>query len=91
MREKIENGHNVDIDQFLEDLKLVVRDGQELLRAQMGRLREQARFGAQKTGVYVREKPYQTVGIAFGVGLLAGVLAAGLLKGGGEEDYDEET
>jgi len=86
MRDKIENGQTMDIERFLEDLKLVLRDGQELLRAGVGRIREQARFGAERTGTYAREKPYQTIGIAFGVGIIAGLLAAGMLKGGGAEE-----
>jgi len=86
MRDKIENGQTMDIERFLEDLKLVLRDGQELLRAGVGKIREQARLGAERTGTYDREKKYKTIGIAFGVGILAGLLAAGMLKGGGAEE-----
>ncbi len=90
MREKTGNGHNVDLDRFLEDIKSVVRDGQELLKAGVGTLKEQARVGAERTGTYVREKPYQTVGVAFGLGVLAGMLVAGMFRGQSEEQEAEE-
>lgn len=80
----------MDIERLLEDLKAVLRDGQELLRAGVGRIKEQARSGAEKTSVYAREKPYQTIGIAFGIGILAGLLAAGMLKGGSSEEEQED-
>jgi ElaB/YqjD/DUF883 family membrane-anchored ribosome-binding protein len=75
MREKTKNGNNVDLEQFLEDIKLVVRDGQELLRAGLGAVRERARYGADRTDQVVHERPYQTLGLAFGMGLLVGLLA----------------
>ncbi len=40
------------------------------------RLEEKAVAGAKATDKAIREHPYQAVGIAFGVGLLIGVLAA---------------
>ena len=88
MREKIENGEHIDIERFLEDLKLVLHDGQELLRAGVGRLKQQARFGAEKTDLFARERPYQTIGIAFGVGILARLLTAGMLTSSNAEDED---
>ena len=39
------------------------------------KLREQALAGARVTDRAIREHPYQAIGIAFGVGLLFGVLA----------------
>jgi len=39
------------------------------------RLEERALAGAQKADRLVRDYPYQSIGIAFGVGLLIGVLA----------------
>ncbi len=90
MREKTGNGNNVDLDRFLEDIKSVVRDGQELLKAGVGTLREQARIGAERTGTFVREKPYQTVGVAFGLGVLAGLLVAGMWKVRSEEEEVED-
>ena len=40
------------------------------------RLQEQTVAAAKTTDKVVREHPYQAIGIAFGVGLLIGVLAA---------------
>jgi ElaB/YqjD/DUF883 family membrane-anchored ribosome-binding protein len=84
---------------LLQDLRQVVQDGEEVLRAGMGELgekgaaaraklssaldaaRETARklqdktvAGAKATDKVIREHPYQSIGIAFGVGLLIGVL-----------------
>ncbi len=89
MREKTGNGHNVELGDLLEDLKTVVRDGQELLRASVGTLKERARSGAERTNTFVREKPYYGVGAAFGLGMLAGLLVAGLLKGRSEQEEED--
>jgi len=86
-------------EKLLQDLKAVVRDGEELLKAgaadlsQRGaaarerlaaaldvardtkdRLQEKARVGAKKADLYIRANPYESIGIAFGVGMLFGVL-----------------
>jgi len=86
-------------EKLLQDLKEVVEDGEELLRAGASELSERgmaarARLsaaleaaretgrklqdrtvaGAKATDRVIREHPYQSVGIAFGAGLLIGVL-----------------
>jgi ElaB/YqjD/DUF883 family membrane-anchored ribosome-binding protein len=86
-------------EKLLEDLKAVVQDGEELLRASSQdlsergmaarerlaaaldaaretrrKLEERAVAGAKATDRLIREHPYQSVGIAFGVGMLVGVL-----------------
>src|SRR5579859_4488388 len=86
-------------EKLLQDLKAVVHDGEELLRAgahDLGergmaarerlaaalevakqtrqKLQERAVVGAQATDRLIREHPYQSVGLAFGVGMLLGVL-----------------
>jgi ElaB/YqjD/DUF883 family membrane-anchored ribosome-binding protein len=86
MRDKTENGHGVEIERFLEDIKAVVRDGQELLRIGMGNLTERARSRAQTTVQLAKEKPYKTAGIAFGLGILAGLLMAGAFSSESEMD-----
>jgi ElaB/YqjD/DUF883 family membrane-anchored ribosome-binding protein len=88
-------------EKLLEDLREVVRDGEDLLkigaedlsergaaareklaaalevaRETQQRLREQAIAGAQATDRAIREHPYQAIGVALGVGMLIGVLAA---------------
>jgi ElaB/YqjD/DUF883 family membrane-anchored ribosome-binding protein len=89
----------VSTEKLLQDLKAVVRDGEELLRAgaenlsergaaarerlaaaievarqTKDRLQERAVQGARVTDRFVRTNPYEAIGIAFGVGMLFGVL-----------------
>jgi len=86
-------------ERLLQDLKAVVHDGEELLKAgaqELGerglaarerlaaalevaketrrRLQERAVASAQATDKLIREYPYQSIGIAFGVGMLFGIL-----------------
>jgi ElaB/YqjD/DUF883 family membrane-anchored ribosome-binding protein len=81
------------------DLKAVVRDAEELMKATAGqagekvaemrsrlaaalesakatchRLEEKTVAAAKATDRTIREHPYESIGIAFGVGLLVGVL-----------------
>ena len=87
-------------EKLLRDLRAVVQDGEELLRAgahglgekgqaakekleaalEMARetrhkLEDRAIEGAKATDRLVREYPYQSLGIAFGVGLIIGIFA----------------
>jgi ElaB/YqjD/DUF883 family membrane-anchored ribosome-binding protein len=80
MRTKTGNGHKVDVEQFIDDLKVVVRDGEELLKASIGGLKQKAIARAKIGDETVRSHPYQSLGVVFGLGVLAGVLAAGLRK-----------
>lgn len=84
---------------MIQDLKVVVRDGEELIKATAGevgektkeararlttalesakaniqRLEQRAIEGAKATDRVIRDHPYQSLGVAFGVGLLIGVL-----------------
>ena len=43
-------------------------------RAACGRLEEKAVAGARATDKVIRDHPYESIGVAFGVGLLIGVL-----------------
>ena len=88
MRTKTGNGHNVQMDQFIEDLKTVVRDGQELIRSGASGFKEKAVSSARSTDQMVREHPYQSIGVMFGVGVLVGLLAYALLRRESEmEEY----
>jgi ElaB/YqjD/DUF883 family membrane-anchored ribosome-binding protein len=82
------NGHNVDLDTFLEDIKTVVRDGQELLKAGAGGVKEKALMGARTTDEAIRRSPYQTLGIVLGVGIIVGLLASGIFSGGSEAEEE---
>jgi ElaB/YqjD/DUF883 family membrane-anchored ribosome-binding protein len=86
-------------EKLLRDLKTVVRDGEELLRAgardlsergvaarerlaaalevardTQQRLQERAVSSAKATDRLVRDHPYESLGIAFGIGLLLGIM-----------------
>jgi ElaB/YqjD/DUF883 family membrane-anchored ribosome-binding protein len=80
MRTKTGNGHNVNVEEFIEDLKVVVRDGEELLKASIGGLKQKAIARAKTGGETVRSHPYQSLAVVLGLGVLAGVLAAGLFN-----------
>ena len=87
-------------EKVMQDLKVLVRDGEELLKsgatelgekghemrvrlqsavesakAMCHRLEEKASASAKAADKAIREHPYQAIGVAFGVGLLIGVLA----------------
>ena len=48
----------------------------EVAKETQRRLQQRAVAGARAADTYIRSKPYQSIGIAFGVGLLFGLLAA---------------
>jgi ElaB/YqjD/DUF883 family membrane-anchored ribosome-binding protein len=88
-------------DNLAADLKAVVRDAEDLMKATAGqagekvsevrsrltaalesakatcqRLEEKTIAAARATDRTIREHPYESIGIAFGLGLLVGVLVA---------------
>ena len=79
MRTKTGNGHNAELEKFIDDLKTVVLDGEELIKTGARGVKERALAGVRSTDEVVRDHPYQSIGIMFGLGLLVGVLAYGLL------------
>lgn len=83
------NGDHRNLDKFLEDIKAVVHDGQELLKSGAVQAKERAVLGARATGRQVKEHPYESVGVVFGLGILVGVLASNLF-GRSHEEYAEE-
>jgi len=89
MRHKVGNGHNVDLETFLEDIKTVVRDGEELLKATSTQVKARAIAGAQSTDKAIRSHPYQTLGLVFGLGVLAGLLFLGMGSGSAEEEEED--
>lgn len=93
------NGTDIHIEKLVNDLKLVLRDADALLKATAGEVSDTARAAREKltaaldsarascqeleekaveqaraTDQMVRDHPYESIGIAFGVGLLVGVL-----------------
>lgn len=87
MREKSANGLNLDLAKFLEDIRTVVRDGEELLKVGVSGVKERAVSGARSTEERVREHPYQSMLIVFGLGVLVGALTAGMVTREGEENF----
>jgi len=86
-------------ERLLQDLKAVVQDGEELLRAgaqELGergnaarekltaaleiaketrrKLEERAIQSAKAADQFIRDNPYQSIGIAFGVGMVFGII-----------------
>jgi len=48
----------------------------EVAKDTQHRLQERALHGAKATDRMIREHPYQSVGVAFGIGMLLGILAS---------------
>ena len=69
---------------LVSDLKVLARDAEELMKATAGQAGEKlaelrsrltaALESAKATDRTIRDHPYESIGIAFGVGLLVGVL-----------------
>ena len=86
MRTKTGNGPEVDLERLLEDIKVVVRDGQEMLKSGWAGVREKAITQAKTTDRKVRQNPYQTMGLVFGAGLIMGLLCSRMFTGSDEEE-----
>lgn len=90
---------SVAAEKIIADLKNLVRDGEDLLKASAGdlsekgreareklaealeaakgccgKLEERANAGAKVADRAIREHPYESLGVAFGLGLIIGVL-----------------
>jgi len=86
MRTKHHNGGaKVNLDRLVEDIRVVVRDGQDLLKSGYSGVKKQAVQRAKFTDRTVREHPYSTIGIVFGAGMLIGLLAYAMCSRGMEE------
>ena len=80
------NGHNVDFEKFLDHIKTVVRDGEEMLKAGVSEVKQRAITSAKTTNRAVHEHPYKTLGIVFGLGVLVGILAISRFAAEEEEE-----
>lgn len=78
------NGHGITLEKLMEDLKVVVDDGQALLKTSAGQLRKKAAAGAKATDESIRRNPYPSMAIIFGLGVALGIVGFSLLQGGGE-------
>jgi len=99
MANRTDATHEMTTQKLMKELKTVVHQAEELLKAGSSDLsdaghdartklnsaleaakstyldlQDRAVEGAKKTDTLIRDNPYQSMGIAFGVGLLVGVL-----------------
>jgi len=90
MPTKTGNGHKVELEKLLEDLKVVLRDGEELMKAGVTTVKERAASTAKSADSFLRENPYRTVAVVFGLGIVLGLAAFGLKRRQSrmDEDYD---
>ena len=63
------------LQRLVDDLRVVIRDGEQLLKSGAGQLQQKARDCAQATDASIRRNPYPGIGVALGLGFLLGVLA----------------
>ena len=90
MRTKTGNGQKVDLEKLLDDLKVVVRDGEQLLKTGVSTFKARALTTAQDTDRVVRENPYRTVAVVFGVGIAIGLVAVGLFRRGSDVEENQD-
>ena len=69
-------------DNEKSELRARLEAAVEKAKATCERLEEKTVAAAKTTDKVVREHPYQAIGIAFGVGVLLGVLATQCRRGG---------
>ena len=79
MQTSVGNGKTITLQKLVEDLKMVLQDGEQFLKSSAGQLREQAKVGARVTDEQIRRNPYGSIGAVFGLGLVAGILLYNLL------------
>ncbi len=81
MQARAGNGHNVNLQRLLEDIKTVLKDGEVLLKTSATQVKEGVISRAKSTDRIVHERPYQSLGLMFGLGVVVGVLMASLFRG----------
>jgi ElaB/YqjD/DUF883 family membrane-anchored ribosome-binding protein len=64
------------LEKLLEDIRAVVHDGEDLLKTGTAAARQKALAGARVADSYVREHPYQGLGVSLGLGIALGLLAS---------------
>jgi ElaB/YqjD/DUF883 family membrane-anchored ribosome-binding protein len=70
---KIRNGQHIEVERFLEDLKNVVNEGQQLLKSGFTGVKQQTLGGLETITEFAHENPVKAIGIGFALGLLAGL------------------
>ena len=62
-------------EKLVQDVQVLIKDGEDLLRNSCQGLGDQSRFTAEQAKEAVRRYPYASVGAAFALGLLVGLLS----------------
>jgi hypothetical protein len=78
MEPEKQDGNAMTLQRLVDDLRVVIRDGEELLKSGAGRLQQTARARARATDESIRRNPYPSMGVVFGLGLLVGILASNM-------------
>ena len=63
-----------DLGDRIKDARARLNDALDKAKASVNQYEDKAVAGAKATNQIIRDHPYETIGIAFGVGLLIGVL-----------------
>jgi ElaB/YqjD/DUF883 family membrane-anchored ribosome-binding protein len=63
-----------DLGEKVKEARLRLGGAVERAKATCGYLQEQSAMAAKKADTVIREHPYEAIGVAFGLGLLIGVL-----------------
>jgi ElaB/YqjD/DUF883 family membrane-anchored ribosome-binding protein len=74
-----QNGNAMTLQRLVDDLRVVVRDGEALLKERLGQLEQQVRAHAQAADANIRRNPYPGMVVVFGLGFVAGILARELI------------
>ena len=89
METRTGNGQRVSLEKLMTDLKVVIDDGERLLKTGATQLRERAVAGARVTDETIRRNPYPSMGIIFGLGVLVGILGWNMIRNSAEEFQNE--
>ena len=79
---KTRNGQPVEVKQFLQDLRTLINEGQQLLRSGFTGVKDQTLEGWETVTEFANGSPYKAVGVGFALGVVAGLGAALLLSRG---------
>ncbi len=85
------NGNAMTLQRLLDDLKIVVRDGEELLKSRAAYLKRKTIERARAADQGIRKNPYAGIGAGFALGFALGLLAHGLTSRASEVVKQEET
>ncbi len=74
----------MDWGHFVDDLRTVVRDGEELLKTGFGRAKAGATAKAEAASRVVHSRPYESLALGFGLGIITGLILYRSLASGAD-------